>query len=377
MSGSVDTKPAVVDAYKVEGKIDYDLFAKQYGLKPIDADLDKTIQKYTGPLHFLIKRKIYYAQRELAWLLEEYERGNPFYVYTGRAPSNEMHIGHLIPFVMARWLQEKFRVEVYIQIPDEEKYLAKDAPDPDDMKKLAMDNVLDIIALGFKPGLTKIFLDTEYAKTMYKQAVRVSKHITFSTMQAAFGFGNDSNIGKIFYTSMQAVPAFLKSVQAGKNIPCLIPLGIDQDVHFRVARDVIGKMGYYKPASIYNKFLPSLDGLSKMSSSDATGAIYLNDDEETVKKKVGKAFTGQQATAELQRKHGGNPDNCMVCQYYKYFFEPNDKKLAEIFEAERSGTLLAGEHKAHLAETISKYLRAHKARRERAKEKLEKFMLRD
>ncbi len=370
-------KPAVVDAYKVEGKVDYDQFAKSYGLKLMDPELEKRIEKYTGPLHFLLKRKIYYANREMNWLLDEYEKGNKFYVYTGRAPSHEMHVGHLLPFVMARWLQEKFRAEVYIQIPDEEKFLAKDAPDPDGIKKLAMDNVLDIIALGFKPGLTKIFLDTEYAKTMYKQAVRVSKHITFSTMQAAFGFGNDSNIGKIFYTSMQAVPAFLRSVQEGRNVPCIIPLAIDQDVHFRVARDVIGKLGYYKPASIYTKFLPSLDGQAKMSSSDSVGAVYLNDDEETVRKKIGKAFTGQQATAELQRKHGGDPDKCVVCQYYKYFFEPNDQKLKRILDGERSGTLLAGEHKAHLAEAINAYLKKHRARRERAKDKLEQFMLRD
>jgi tryptophanyl-tRNA synthetase len=369
--------PAVVDAYKVEGRVDYDKFAATYGLKPIDEGLEKRLEKYTGPLHFLVKRKIFYAQREMSWLLDEYEKGNKFYVYTGRAPSGEMHVGHLLPFMMARWLQEKFRAEVYIQIPDEEKFLAKDGKDPDAIKSLAMDNILDIIAMGFKPGLTKIFLDTEYAKTMYKQAVRVSKHITFSTMQAAFGFGNDSNIGKIFYTSMQAVPAFLKSVEEKRNVPCIIPLAIDQDVHFRVARDVIGKLGYYKPASICSKFLPSLDGLPKMSSSDPTGAVYLNDDEETVKKKIGKAFTGQQATAELQRKHGGDPEKCVVCQYYKYFFEPNDKKLAVILNAERNGTILAGEHKAHLAATINAYLRQHRAKRERAKEKLEKFMVRD
>jgi tryptophanyl-tRNA synthetase len=374
----MDSKPGVVDAYKVEGKIDYDQFAKSYGLKLIDEDLDKRLEKYAGNLHFLVKRRIFYAQREMGWLIDEFEKGNKFYVYTGRAPSGEMHIGHLLPFTLARWLQEKFRAEVYIQIPDEEKFLAKDGgKDPDAIKPLAMDNVLDIIALGFKPGLTKIFLDTEYAKTMYKQAVRVSKHITFSTMQAAFGFGNDTNIGKIFYTSMQAVPAFLKSVEAGKNVPCVIPLAIDQDVHFRVARDVIGKLGYYKPASIGCKFLPSLDGQAKMSSSEIGSAIYLNDDEETVRKKIGKAFTGQQPTAELQRKHGGDPDKCVVCQYYKYFFEPNDAKLNKILDDERHGRILAGEHKAHLAETINTFLKKHRARRERAKEKLEQFMARD
>ena len=57
---------------------------------------------------------------------------------------------------------------------------------------------------------------------------------------------NSANIGSIFYTSMQAVPAFLPSVIAGKKIPCLIPHAIDQDPHFRVSRDVIPKLGYDK-----------------------------------------------------------------------------------------------------------------------------------
>jgi tryptophanyl-tRNA synthetase len=278
---------------------------------------------------------------------------------------------------MAKWLQDKFGVEVYIQIPDEEKFLAREGLSLDEVHAIAEKNVLDIIALGFKPSLTKIFFDTQYAGVLYKQAVRVAKHITFSTVKDAFGFDNSSNIGKIFYTSMQAVPAFLRSVQEGKNIPCLIPLAIDQDVHFRVARDVIDKLGYYKPAIMHSKFLPGLNGDPKMSASSSANAIYLDDSEEDVKAKIGRAFTGQQATAELQRKHGGDPDKCVVCQYYKYFFEPNEKKLNAILDAERKGTILAGEHKAHLSDTINAYLRLHRQKRERYKERLGRFILKD
>jgi tryptophanyl-tRNA synthetase len=148
-------------------------------------------------------------------------------------------------------------------------------------------------------------------------------------------------------------------------------------VHFRIARDVVEKLGYYKPAIMHTKFMPSLNGDSKMSSSEPLNAIYLNDDPETVKKKIGRALTGQQATAELQRKHGGDPEKCMVCQYYKYFFEPDDRKLEKIFSSERNGTLLAGEHKADLAERINKFLAAHRAKRERIKAKLERFIARD
>lgn len=368
-----------VGAYKVEGKIDYGLFAKQYGITELDDAMRKRIEKFTGPLHPMLRRGIYYAHRELGWLLDEYEKGNRFYVYTGIAPSGSMTIGHLIPFMLAQWLQEKFDVDVYIQIPDEEKFLAKrdKTLTLEKTHELAYDDALNIIALGFKRGKTKIFTDTEYAKTLYKQAVRVAKHLTFSTIKDAFGFTNEDNIGKIFYTSMQATPAFLKSVEEGHNVPCLIPLAIDQDVHFRVARDAIAKMGYYKPSILYAKFLPGLNGDTKMSASDPLNTIYLNDDEALVKKKVNRALTGQQDTAELQRKYGGNPDKCMVCQYYRYVFEPDDKKLKGIFEAERNGTMLAGEHKAAFAKTINDFLKRQRERKEKARDSLDDFIVRD
>ncbi len=366
-----------VTPWKVEGVVDYDAFAKQAGIQPIDEELKKRVAKYTGSLHFMLSRGIYYAQRQLSWLLDEYEKGNKFYVYTGIAPSGSMTIGHLIPFILTQWLQEKFDAEVYIQIPDEEKFLSHKEPDLtlERTHELAYEDALDIVSLGFKPNKTKIFLDTEYASTLYKQAARVAKHITFSMVKDAFGMTNEANIGWIFYTSMQAVPAFLKSVEEGKNVPCLIPLAIDQDVHFRIARDVIGKLGYYKPAIVHAKFLPALNGASKMSASDKTQTIYLNDDEDTVRAKIGRALTGQQATAELQRKYGGDPDKCVVCQYYRYFFEPDDRKLKKIFDAERDGSMLAGEHKAELAATINEYLRKHRQKKERYREKLDSFML--
>jgi len=325
----------------------------------------------------MLRRGIFFAHRELNWLLDEYDKGNKFYLYTGRAPSGGMTLGHLIPFLLSKWLQDKFDVELYIQIPDEEKFLAKkNIKDIEEIRKIAYDNVLDIIALGFDPKKTKIFLDTEYASVLYKQACRVAKHITFSTLKDAFGMNNDSNIGWIFYTSMQAVPTFLKSVEEGHNVPCLIPLAIDQDVHFRVARDVIDKLGYYKPAILEGKFLPGLNGASKMSSSDLNSAIYLSDDHETVIKKVNKALTGQQATVELQKKYGGDPEKCMVCQYYKYLFEPDDEKLEKIFEAERNGTLLAGEHKRDLANRINTFLDEHKKMREKMKSRIDEFIVR-
>ncbi len=366
-----------VTAYDVNGEVDYSKLIERFGIKPIDKVMEERIKKDAGDLHYLIRRGIFFAHRDLPWLLGEYEKGNKFYVYTGIAPSGGMTIAHLLPFIMAQWLQKRFDVEVLIQIPDEEKFLAKKDPNLtlEKIHELAYADALNIMALGFDQKKTRIFFDTDYASRTYKQAVRVSKYITYSIVKDAFGFSNETNIGMLFYTSMQAVPAFIKSVEAGKNVPCLIPLGVDQDVHFRVARNAIEKLGYYKPAIMHNKFVPGLKGGAKMSSSDPGNSIYLDDSEDEVNKKVNRAITGQQATAELQKKLGGDPEKCSVCQYYRFLFEPDDAKLEDIFNAERKGTLLAGEHKADLARRINKFLADHRKRKEALRDKLGSFIL--
>ena len=38
--------------------------------------------------------------RELDKILDKFEAGKPFYLYTGRGPSSgSMHLGHMVPFV--------------------------------------------------------------------------------------------------------------------------------------------------------------------------------------------------------------------------------------------------------------------------------------
>ncbi|MGC9037382.1 MAG: tryptophan--tRNA ligase [Candidatus Micrarchaeia archaeon] len=365
-----------VTPYEVEGKVDYDRLIQQFGITPIDDKLRERIKHLAGDLHFLIRRQVVFAHRDLNWLLDEYEKGNKFYVYTGIAPSGHMTIAQLLPFMLSQWLQEKFDADVYIQIPDEEKALIRNVTF-EETHRLAYEDALDIVALGFKQKKTKIFLDTEYAGKLYPIAVRVAKHITFSMIKDAFGFTNNNNVGSIFYTSMQAVPAVLKSVEEGRNVPCLIPLGVDQDVHFRLSRDVLPKLGYYKPAIMHLKFMPSLSGGMKMSASKPEETIYLSDPPEVIEKKIMNAFTGQQPTAELQRKYGGNPDICAVCQYNKFLFEPDDKRLEEIFAAERSGTILAKEHKEDLLKKVLAFMEKHNKEKERLKDKLEDFIVKD
>lgn len=366
-----------VTPWEVSGHIDYDKLIEQFGVKHLDAAVLGRLEKLTGELHYFLKRKIFFSHMYFDAILDDVEKKKKFYLYTGRAPSGPVHLGHLVPWIFCKWLQDKLGTTLLFQIPDEEKFLFKEELTLEETKKWAYDNILDIIALGFDPKKTKIFLDTEYAGHMYKYACMVAKKTTFSTAKSLFGFSDSNNLGEIFYTTMQSVPAFLPTIMEGKATQCLIPCAIDQDVHFRLTRDVAPKIGYPKPATILCRFLPSLMEGGKMSSSLENTAIFTTDTPQQVKTKILKyAFSGGRGSVQEHREKGGVPEVDVSYQYLAYFLE-DDKKLRQIYEDYKSGKMLTGELKEITIEVINKFLKRHQEKRERASKQLDKFMLKD
>ncbi|MBI5347599.1 MAG: tryptophan--tRNA ligase [Candidatus Aenigmarchaeota archaeon] len=368
----------VVTPWEVSGKIDYDRLIKEFGTQKIDNKLLRRIESHAGELHFMLTRRLFFSHRDVDWLLDKYDKGEKFYLYTGRGPSGHTHIGHLVPWIFTKWLQDKFNADLYFQMTDDEKFVFNPELSLEETNKMSYENALDVIALGFDPEKTFIFSDIDYAKTLYREALKVSKKLTFSTAKAVFGFENSSNVGQIFFTSVQSVPAFLPSVKAGKNIPCLIPYAIDQDAHFRVCRDILPKLGFYKPAAIHTRFLPGLKGPeSKMSASIKDSVIFTTDSAKDAKKKIMSAFSGGAASLEEHRKKGGDPDVDVACQYLYFMFEEDDEKVKEIFEGYRSGSITSGDVKKMLVDKVTRFLENHQKKRERAKKKLDKFILTD
>lgn len=372
-------KEFIVNPWEVKGDVDYGKIVKKFGVEKIDNKLLNRIKKHTKEIPLQLRRKVFFAHRDMNWLLDEYEKGNKFFLYTGRGPSGPIHIGHLGTWIFTKWLQDNFNAELYFQFTDDEKFLFKDKSF-DEIQKWTNDNILDVIALGFDPKKTHFIVDTWHAGLLYPHAIKFAKKINFSTLKSAFGFTDDRNIGEIFYTSMQAVPAIIPSILSKKNIPCLIPLAIDQDPHFRVARDVYPKLGFDKPAIMHCVFLPSLSGMEGKMSASGTGdtAIFTTDSPEIVKKKINKyAFSGGKDTLEEHRKFGGNPDVDVSFQYLKMMFEEDDKKLAQIEKDYRSGKLLSWELKAILIEKINAFLKSHQKKRENARKEVDKFILKN
>ncbi|MEM4297978.1 MAG: tryptophan--tRNA ligase [Nitrososphaerota archaeon] len=368
----------VVTPWEVRGRVDYEKLIREFGTQPLTSEILERVKRLTGELHTFLRRGIFFSHRDFDWILDLYEKGEKFFLYTGRGPSGHTHLGHLIPWLFTQHLQEKFDVELYFQMTDDEKFLHEPHLSLQASIGYSYENALDVIACGFDPGKTHIFSNVEYAKTLYKIALQVAKHITLSTVKAVFGFEDSTNMGMIFFPAMQAAPCFLPSVLKGRNIPCLIPAAIDQDSYWRgIAREVAPKLGFYKPAQIHSKFLPGLGKGGKMSASEPETAIFTVDSPEEVERKIMNAFTGGRATAQEQREKGGIPEICPIYHYYVYLFEPDDEKLNKIYQDCKTGCLLCGEDKANLAKKVKAFLAEHQRKRERARSLIDRFVIKD
>jgi len=368
-----DKNEMVVTPWEVRGKVDYERLIREFGTQPVTEELLQRIAKYTGELHPQLRRKLFFSHRDLDVVLDLYEKGVKFVLYTGRGPSGPVHIGHLVPWIFTKHLQDKFKTILYFQMTDDEKFVVEDELKLEEAKNFGYENALDLIALGFKPENTFIIFDVADIGLLYDIALEVAKRITYSTAKATFGFQDNTNIGWIFWPAIQAVPCFIHAKLTGENVPALIPAAIDQDPYWRVTRDIAQKLGYYKPAQIHCRFLPGLGVGGKMSASEPETSIFTTDPPEVVKRKVWNAFTGGKGTAAEQRKTGADPNICTMFQYFLYLFEEDDKKLTEREKQCKAGETLCGDCKTELTERINKFLAEHNKKREKAKNIVEKF----
>ncbi len=363
----------VVTPWEVQGKIDYERLIREFGTQPLTKQLLQRLAGYTGELHMQARRGLFFSHRDLDVVLDLYEKGVKFVLYTGRGPSGPVHIGHLVPWIFTKHLQDKFGVRLYFQMTDDEKFLVDDEQKLENTSRFGHENALDLVALGFEPENTYIIYDVEDIDLLYDIALEVAKRITYSTAKATFGFQDNTNLGWIFWPAVQAVPCFIHRKLTGENAPALIPAAIDQDPYWRITRDVAQRLSFYKPAQIHCRFLPGLGIGGKMSASEPETSIFTTDSPEIVKRKVWNAFTGGKGTLAEQKKEGGDTDICTVFQYFLYLFEEDDKKLAERKRQCKNGETMCGDCKTVLTERLNRFLSEHQKKREKARNIIGKF----
>lgn len=352
------------------GKIDYNKLIDRFGCEKLNKSHIDLVEELTGrPAHVFLRRGVFFANRDFNEILNAYKRKDKFYLYTGRGPSSEaLHLGHLIPFMFTKYLQDAFKVPLVIQLTDDEKCIWKNLS-VEESQRLARENAKDIIACGFDISKTFIFSNFDYiGGAFYKNMVKIGKCVTLNQAKGIFGFDGEDHIAKVGFPPAQAAPSFPSSFPhlfSGKdNLRCLIPCAIDQDPYFRMTRDVAPRLGYNKPALIESIFFPALQGESgKMSASDPNSAIYVTDSVKDIKNKVNRhAFTGGQDTVEKHRMYGANLEVDIPFKYLTFFLE-DDNELAHIKKEYGEGRMLTGEVKKRLIDLLTEMVERHQRAR--------------
>ena len=360
-------KKKVFNPWEVSGDINYKKLVEQFGITPLKK-LPSTFEE-----NILFRRGIVFAHRDFQRILEAIKNKKKFVMMTGLMPTGKFHLGHMLVAQQFIFYQ-KLGAKIYIAVADLEAYNAR-GQSLQESKKIALkEYISNYVALGLDLKKADIYFQSNRSKDSFKSNAyyrlqnTLARYATFAEFKGVYG---EITPGKMLSALLQASDMLHPQLNEFEgSCPIVIPVGIDQDPHLRLARDILKRFKDFKftqLSSTYHFFMPGLNG-GKMSSSIPNSFIALSDSSSEVKKKVNKyAFSGGQATIEEHRKKGGNPDIDVSFQYLKFFFEPDDDKLKEIEEKYRSGEMLTGELKKYLIDKINAFLKEHQVKLEKAK----------
>ncbi|MFO7710871.1 MAG: tryptophan--tRNA ligase [Candidatus Woesearchaeota archaeon] len=360
-----------VTPWEVTGKIDYEKIIKDFGVSPIE-ELPEQFND------LLFRRKKIFAHRDFDRVLSAIREKKPFIMMTGLMPSGKFHIGHMI-LAKQMLFYQKLGAKVYITVADIEAYNAR-GQSLEESRKIAIEEyLLNYAALGLDLEKCNIYFqsnrssDPKIANAYYRLQNILARHVTFNEFRAVYG---EISPGKMTSALIQASDMLHPQLPELEGpMPVVVPVGIDQDPHIRLARDITQRVKSYnfvQLSSTYHLFVPGLSG-DKMSSSDPTSYIALTDDEKTVRKKVNKyAFSGGQDTVEKHREKGGDPDIDIAFQWLT-FLEEDDETLKKVRDDYRAGTLLSGELKAKLIDKLNDFLQYHQAARKKVQDMVTEF----
>src|SRR3989344_3955922 len=343
----------------------------ELGLKP----MDRFVQYHPNPSR-LMKMGITFGHRDLESVAEAMASNKPWAVVSGLNPSGPLHFGHKQVFDELLWLQQQ-GADVYIPITNDESYVVDKAKSLAESRRIAYEQVIpSIIAMGFNPKKTHIFVDSDYLD-IYNVAMDVSKLLSLNRVFGVFGFGKNEegeNPGTMFYRSAVQIAQILlpQYPEFGGSKPVVVPVGIDQHPYVLLARDVAKRKGFLSPAAVFTKFSHGLDGKGKMTSSRPESAIFLTDDPKVAEKKLKTAYTGGSVFASYQREHGGVPEICPVYTLRTYNFE-EDNRVAEQCS---SGQMLCSGCKERGIEQVLDYLADHQRRLPEARMRIDEYILR-
>lgn len=290
-------------------------------------------------------------------------------ILTGDRPTGKLHIGHYVGSLRERVkMQESGEYDPFIMIADQQA-LTDNARDPEKIRRFLTEVALDYLAVGLDPAKSTLFVQSQIPalaelNLYYLNLVTVSRLERNPTVKAEIQQKNfNRSIPAGFFTYPVSQTADITAFKAN-----LVPVGDDQEPMLEQAREIVRTFN-----SIYGEVLvepegvfppkgqgriPGLDGNAKMSKS-LGNAIYLSDDEDTLKKKVMSMYTDPN---HIHVEDPGQVEGNVVFTYLD-IFDQDTAKVQELKDHYRHGGLGDVKIKRYLMEVLNAELAPIRQRR--------------
>lgn len=280
-------------------------------------------------------------------------------VLTGDRPTGPLHLGHYVGSLLNRvTLQETYKQ--YVMIADVQA-LTDNASNPAKVRDNVLEVALDYLAVGIDPAKTTIFIQSmipEIAElTMFYLNLvtvnRLKRNPTVKTEIQQKGFGESIPAGFFVYPVSQAADI---TIVKGT----LVPVGQDQLPMIEQTNEIVRTFNrtYNTDVLVETKALVpkvsrliGLDGQAKMSKS-LNNAIFLGDDEDTLKKCVMSMYTDP---GHIRVQDPGKVEGNVVFTYLDAF-DKDSQKVQELKDHYQRGGLGDVKLKQYLFEVLNELL---------------------
>lgn len=277
-------------------------------------------------------------------------------VLSGIRATGRLHLGNYLGAVKGMLaLQENPEYETFYMVAD--LHTLTTPYDPKTLNQNVREVVLDYLAAGLDPEKSTIFIQSQVPEHI-ELSYLFSTVTTIARMQhlptykdKVKQFPENNTMALLYYPVLMAADILI--YKAG-----LVPVGIDQEPHLEVAREVARKMNetygtdFPEPKRFATKgeYVPSLAGEGKMSKTVSGSYINLTDDLETIKERLAGAPTDS-GRGDKVPEVGGVANLLKFIELFQG--EKRRKKYEEEYTSEG---IKYSELKAELAEVIYKEL---------------------
>jgi tryptophanyl-tRNA synthetase len=219
-----------IDPWATAQVSDYDRLLQEFGIGKFDGSHLPNPQR-------LFRRGIVFGQRGFDAIQRAIDRHSPFAVLTGLMPSGPMHLGHKMVLDQAMYFQS-VGGDLFVCVADIEAYATRNMS-LEKARKIAIEEYISsYIALGLGRQRCQIYFQST-RKAVKDMAYLLGRKVNFSIMKAIYGMDDTTNMSHMFSPLVQVGDILhVQLAKYGGLRPTVVPVGIDQDPHMRLTRDI-------------------------------------------------------------------------------------------------------------------------------------------